>query len=81
MRGRTLIAVQLVTLVVGLGAIYLAVTTASGDRHQARLDTCRLIVGLVRTTTPAGSPSRRRANVFIAHTVLRNCHIYANSEG
>jgi hypothetical protein len=78
-RTRTLIAIQIVSLILGLGVLIYAVIAADVDRVDGRRDTCNLIIGLVRSTTRNSPQQRRFANEFIGGTVLRNCNTYAHT--
>lgn len=70
------IAVQVITLVAGFGALAYSYHASQSDRIQARRDTCQLIIGLVRT----GETARTRAATekYIASTVLHDCNLYAH---
>lgn len=77
---RVLIVVQIVTLIIGLGAIYLTVKASESDRIGARRDTCELIVGLARAAAGTSAKAERAANAYIARTPLRDCNAYAHQQ-
>lgn len=77
MKIKTLIAMQLVTLIVGLGGLIVAVVGEHTSRINARRDTCHLIVGLVTAATSKSPAASRAAQAYVDRTPLRDCNRYA----
>lgn len=49
-------------------------------RVNARLDTCRLIVGLAQAASSHNPKAEASARKFIRGTALGNCHLYASED-
>lgn len=80
---RRLLVIQIVTLVIGLGALLYAVIGVQESRVEslrgARADTCRLIVGLAYAATNHSPRATRQVRAYIARTPLQNCKLYAEN--
>lgn len=73
--------IQIVTLIIGLGALILTEVHAVSIRRNARYDTCRLLTGLVTASVQHGNKAQRHeVALYIKHTPLRNCSVYARTD-
>lgn len=80
---KTLIAVQIVTLLLALGAGIAATISFAKEQHSrqnARYDTCVLIKGLADAASVGSRKQRIAERAYIAQTPLSNCNTYANTD-
>ena len=77
-RLRLLVTIQVVSLILGFGALITAVVVEHHARVVARFDTCRLLVGLVEASVMDNPKQQAAAHYYIEHTKLRNCYKYSN---
>lgn len=76
-RGRILIALQIVTLILGLGTLTYTVVGLDGARIDSRRQSCHLLKGLVLAAASHSPSVEKSARHFIAITALHNCNAYA----
>lgn len=75
-----LVTIQVVSLIIALIALAFAISSSfriSDERVGARLQSCRLLKGLVDAATPPAQKPLEKA--FIAKTPLKNCVTYSHS--